>query len=100
MEPFLPELWWNLGQLYEACNGHCQDSVEAFGRAKRLSTDEAMLLALAKKLDDKDNWIGGKSDDCEPLLFELNPRNYGKRGLPVVVPQERKSTPYLSMLLS
>lgn len=104
MAPLLPELWWNLGQLYEVCNGGCQGTIETFIKAKQLCTSQDMLNALASKLDDKNNWIsngkGGNGDDPAPLLFQLNPRSYSNRPLTLAISEEDRPVPYLPTLLT
>lgn len=106
IKPLLPELWWNLGQLYEVCNGGCRDAVEAFIRAKQLCTSQDMFRAIANKLDSNNNWIGSNSikkviigNNSSPLLFQLNPRNYTSRPLTLITPEEQKPVPYLSTIL-
>lgn len=101
--PLLPELWWNLGQLYEVCNGGCRDTVEAFIRAKQLCNNQEMMKALVNKLDSDDKWIGSNSNKKDiidstssPLLFQLNPGDYSSRPLTLVAPQEQRPVPYLA----
>ena len=50
IHPWIPEIWSNLGTLYESCHDQLGDALDAYFRAHRLDPDNAMLQNRVEEL--------------------------------------------------
>ena len=75
LNPYIPEIWFNLGTLYEACNNQIQDAIDAYNRAYELDSSyfivEERLRILKNNLD-----TGRNEGPSPPRPSDIDPQRY------------------------
>ena len=75
LNPYIPEIWFNLGTLYEACNNQIQDAIDAYNRAYELDNSYTIVaerLAILKR-----NLETGRNDGGPPPRpSDIDPQRY------------------------
>lgn len=75
LNPYIPEIWFNLGTLYEACNNQIQDAIDAYNRAYELDNT---YIAVEERLNIlKRNMETGRNDGPPPPRpSDIDPQRY------------------------
>jgi general transcriptional corepressor CYC8 len=75
LNPYIPEIWFNLGTLYEACNNQIQDAIDAYNRAYELDNNyyivEERLNILKRNLE-----TGRNDGPPPPRPSDIDPQRY------------------------
>jgi general transcriptional corepressor CYC8 len=75
LNPYIPEIWFNLGTLYEACNNQIQDAIDAYNRAYELDNNyfivEERLTILKRNLE-----TGRNDGPPPPRPSDIDPQRY------------------------
>jgi len=45
LNPYIPEVWYDLGALYESCNNQLSDAIDAYARAAELDPSNNSVKA-------------------------------------------------------
>ena len=75
LNPYIPEIWFNLGTLYEACNNQIQDAIDAYNRAYEIDSSiyavEERLAILKRNLE-----TGRNDGPPPPRPSDIDPQRY------------------------
>jgi tetratricopeptide (TPR) repeat protein len=75
LNPYISEVWYDLGTLYESCNNQTSDAIDAYSRALELDPSNAQistrLSALKQKLINEPNQVSNNDDKLPSLSLEL-----------------------------
>ena len=75
LNPYIPEIWFNLGTLYEACNNQIQDAIDAYNRAYEL--DNSYTIVAERLATLKRNLETGRNDGGPPPRpSDIDPQRY------------------------
>jgi tetratricopeptide (TPR) repeat protein len=50
LNPYISEIWYDLGTLYEACNNQVEDAIDAFNRALELEPTNTVIKQKIQSL--------------------------------------------------
>ena len=53
LNPYISEVWYDLGTLYESCNNQLNDAMDAYSRALELDPKNPQILARLNSLRQK-----------------------------------------------
>ena len=86
INPYMNEVWLNLGILYESCNNQLQDAIDAYTRALELDPKNTIiskrLQYLLEQKETGDQSDSASGDAPSPLIAQdINPNNY-RHGFP------------------
>ncbi|KAJ7920503.1 hypothetical protein B0H13DRAFT_2422486 [Mycena leptocephala] len=75
INPYISEVWFDLGSLYENCNNQISDAIDTYGRASELDPNNPVIsqhLALLMNVQATDGQIPSPQD-MHPAANETQP---------------------------
>ena len=80
INPYISEVWFDLGSLYESCNNQISDAIDAYARAAELDpTNQAIASRLALL---KNAQVTGQSVPAAPGSQDVHPTAYANMMMP------------------
>ena len=74
LDPFLPEVWYNLGALYEGCHNQLGDAIDAYVRASEMDpTNENVKTRLALLREQQLRESSGHAAPAQPSVHHEPP---------------------------
>jgi glucose repression mediator protein len=89
INPYIPEVWFDLGSLYESCNDQIGDTIDAYARAAELDPGNGAITQRLHLL--KHSQATGTQLPAAPAPLDVHPTAYasvastpGLAGLPLL----------------
>src|SRR5271154_5556643 len=79
LNPFISEVWYDLGTLYESCNNQINDALDAYHRAAELDPTNPHIKQRLQMLRNQQAQ-GGQT--TAPVPQDVNPQSYQLNGPP------------------
>lgn len=89
INPYIPEVWFDLGSLYESCNNQISDAIDAYARAAELDPQNVSVTSRLQLL--KHSQATGAQLPAAPPPQDVHPTAYAS----AVVPPPGLGTPSL-----
>ncbi|KAG8972476.1 Lysine-specific demethylase 6A, partial [Tulasnella sp. 427] len=74
INPYIPEVWFDLGSLYESCNNQISDAIDAYARAADLDPNNQVIKSRLRLL--KDVQANGGAMPAAPGPQDMHPTAY------------------------
>src|SRR4051794_23514776 len=75
LNPFISEVWYDLGTLYESCNNQINDALDAYQRAAELDPGNPHIKARLQLLRNGQA-NGGPPPGQAPMPTDVHPHSY------------------------
>jgi glucose repression mediator protein len=74
LNPFISEVWYDLGTLYESCNNQINDALDAYQRAAELDPTNPHIKQRLQML--RTQQVQGGQTGTAPIPQDVNPQSY------------------------
>ncbi|CAH1757017.1 7292_t:CDS:10 [Entrophospora sp. SA101] len=82
LNPYISEVWYDLGTLYESCNNQTNDAIDAYQRAAELDPNNAhikqrlQILRNQQQIQGGSNTSGSQPSSAAQMAQDINPQAY------------------------